>query len=112
LALAVAKTESPAVATVEVVENGDNLANNSPKAVVIAPVEVVEPIAVGSSGEGLNSVELAAKLGVSKRTAQNWAKELGKTPPATTPKGKEAIAVPPWEFREGLWYPTTNQEEN
>jgi hypothetical protein len=68
-------------------------------------------IAMGSQGGGLNSVELAAKLGVSKRTVQSWAKELGHTPPETKPKGKEAIAVPPHIFRDGKWYPI-NPEEN
>jgi transposase len=77
----------------------------------VATVEVVAPIAVGIQGEGLNSVELAAKLGVSKRTAQNWAKELGKTPAETKPKGKEAIAIPPHIFKDGKWYPTNKLEE-
>jgi hypothetical protein len=89
-------------------------------AVPIAPVVEVPqaengktPTAIASSsqGEGLNSVELAAKLGVSKRTAQSWAKELGHTPPETKPKGKEAIAVPAHIFRDGKWYPTNNQGE-
>lgn len=86
-------------------------------AVPIAPVvEVVEvpqdvngktptPIASGNQGEGLNSVELAARLGISERTVQVWAKEQGKTPDTTKPKGKPAIAVPPHIFRDGKWYP-------
>jgi hypothetical protein len=62
-------------------------------------------IAFSSQGEGLNSVELAGKLGISERTVQVWAKEQGKTPDTTKPKGKPAIAVPPHIFRGGKWYP-------
>jgi hypothetical protein len=83
----------------------------------VAPVELVEPKASPRSdlpskdGEaiagngGLNSKALAQKLGISERTVQHWGKVKGKTRAEFKPQGKEAITVPPWEFRDGLWYP-------
>ncbi|MBD2652032.1 hypothetical protein H6G45_00700 [Synechocystis sp. FACHB-383] len=74
------------------------------------PVEVVALIAVGKE-EGLTSVALGDRLGIHERTVQKWGKKLGNTPPEYRPKGsQEAIVVPPWEFRNGLWYPVN--EEN